>query len=217
MVTPASFLPALSSWQMAQLRLSWPWRRCQIAAPCSRNGVSRGSSRRSDRHAARLVGDEGRQRQQVPAFRRQGLGLLVGGAAEPDAALEIDRLVAVLGHRGIARRDTLHVGDGMAVGARLVGGARGLGPELLAELDEQHAGIGGVVVLHLLQGRAHVLVARAALVGAGPIGACLGQGEGRGEDHRQQHQGQPPAQKVTQRQWRRTLRRRSLRRRSSGT
>src|SRR5215207_9557724 len=93
-----------------------------------------GVVRRGYRHPARLVGDESQQRQQVPAFRRKGLGLLVGRAAEPDAALEIDRLVAVLQHRGIARRDALHVGDGMAVGARLVGGTRWLGPELLTEL-----------------------------------------------------------------------------------
>ena len=62
----------------------------------------------------------------------------------------------------------------------LLAAPAGLRPGCLAELHEQHAGIGRVVVLHLLQRRAHVLVARAALVGR-----ALRQREG-GNEHRRQ-------------------------------
>ena len=55
---------------------------------------------RRDRQAARLVRDEGGERQQVAVLGRQRLGLLVLGAAEIDAALEIDRTVAPCGIAG---------------------------------------------------------------------------------------------------------------------
>src|SRR5882757_7962028 len=55
-----------------------------------------------DRDAARLLCDEGSQRQQVAAFVGKGLRLLVIGAAEIDALFQIDGTAERLVEGGIA-------------------------------------------------------------------------------------------------------------------
>src|SRR5436190_9526372 len=148
-------------------------------------------ARRRDRLAARLQGDIGAERQQAVAFGGKRVGLLARRAAEIDPALEIDRLAGFRSDRRIARRHALHAGRRIAVtvGTGFSGGAGLFRPRRRAGLNEQHRRVGGVVVLHLLQGRAHVLVARAAAI-------SLRQREG-GREHRDQNGRQPQARHVT--------------------
>src|SRR5262247_1408672 len=60
-------------------------------------------ARRRDRHAARLPADIGGEREQIAAFERQRRCLLVFGAAQVDALLEIDRAVARRAECRVAR------------------------------------------------------------------------------------------------------------------
>ena len=87
------------------------------------------------------------------------------GAAEIDALLQIDGPAERLVEGGIAGRDALHAGARIvvAVGAGLVRGAGLAFPQRFAVEHPEHAGIGGVVVLHRLGLRRHEAVAGAAL------------------------------------------------------
>ncbi len=130
-------------------------------------GREPGIVRRSDRHAARLLADIGGQREQFPAFPRKRRCLLLGFATGVDPALQVERTL-MLGAKGwIARRDALHAGRRilMTVGAGLVGTAGLRAPERFAIEHRQHAGIGGVVLLHRLRLAAHEVEAGAAAVG----------------------------------------------------
>src|SRR5689334_4548198 len=80
----------------------------------------------------------------------------------------------------------------MAIGAGLVAGTSLLLPQRLAHLHVQHGGVGGVVILHLLQSRAHVLIARPALVLA-----TLRHCERRQEYRSQSDRGRQPHVTVT--------------------
>ena len=87
------------------------------------------------------------------------------GAAQIDALLQIDGAAERLVEGGIMRGDALHAGARIvvAIGAGLVRGAGLAVPQLLAVEHPQHAGIGGVVVLHRPGFRRHEAVAGAAL------------------------------------------------------
>src|SRR6185369_7557395 len=74
----------------------------------------------------------------------------------------------------------------VTVGAGFVGRARLLLPQRLARLDEQHGRVRGVVVLHLLQRRAHILVARTARL------ARLRHGKRGGEQRSEAEAGREP-------------------------
>ena len=143
-------LAALSSWQMAQLRLSWPWRRVE-------QGAAGGDERRQrrivadrDGGAARLAAHIGGQRQEFAALVGERRRLLMGFAAVIDALFEVDRLAARRVEGRIAGGDALHAGLGLAVavGAALAGRARLGRPQRLAVIDPQRRRIGHVVVLH---------------------------------------------------------------------
>ena len=92
--------------------------------PFSMNGASCGSAPVSI-GASRLPRDKGGERQQLAALERQRRRLLVIGAAQIDALLEIDGAAERLVESGIAGGDTLHAGAGIvvAIGTGLVGGA----------------------------------------------------------------------------------------------
>ena len=146
---------------------------------------------RGDRLAARLQGNVGRKGQQLAAFAGERRGVLLRRPAKIDAAFEIDRLARAGGDRGIARGHALHACRvRVTVGAGLVGRAGLLLPQRLARLHEQHGRVGGVVVLHLLQRRAHVVVTRAARL------ACLCERE-RGGEHRSEAKTDPEPRHVT--------------------
>ena len=83
-----------------------------------------------------------------------------------DALLDRDGTAERLVEGGIARSDPLHAlaRIAVAVGAGLAGAAELLVPERFAVEHEQHAGIGGVVVLHRLAVRPHEGIAGSALV-----------------------------------------------------
>src|SRR5262245_40378607 len=89
---------------------------------------------RRDRHAARLPADIGTERQQLTAFQCQRRGLLMLGAADVDALLEIDRAVAGRAERWVARCNPLHADRRilMAIRTRAVGGTGLLIPQRLA-------------------------------------------------------------------------------------
>ena len=85
-------------------------------------------------------------------------------ATEIDALLQIDGPAERLVEGRITRRDTLHAGARfvMAVGAGLVRGALLAFPQRFAIEYPEHAGIGGIVVLHRLGVRRHEAVAGTA-------------------------------------------------------
>src|SRR5271167_4223057 len=68
-----------------------------------------------NRHAARLATDIYGERQQVVIFERQRRRLLMLGAAQVDALLEIDRAVVCRAEGWIARCDALHADGCVAV------------------------------------------------------------------------------------------------------
>ena len=163
---PASFWPQLSSWQFWQERLSWPWRVLIALAPRldERPGLVVALDR--DRHPARLLGDVCGERQQVAALMGERRRLLLLGAAEVDALLEIDRAALRGAERRIARRNAAHRlrGVAVAVGAGLAFAAGLAAPQRLAVEHRERRGIRRVVVLHRLRAGAHHVVAGAALV-----------------------------------------------------
>ena len=86
---PARRLSQLSSWQLAQARLSWPcrcmnsrgrWRRKRELRSASARPACRATARRRRRSAPAIRGSH-----------RQRRGLLMPGAAQIDALLQIDR------------------------------------------------------------------------------------------------------------------------------
>src|ERR1700712_1067896 len=81
----------------------------------------------SDGGAARVLSYESRQRKQLAAFVGQRRRLLVPGAAQVDALLQVDRTAENLVEGGIAGRDAFHAGARVvvAIGAGLV---RAAGP-----------------------------------------------------------------------------------------
>src|SRR5262249_27637500 len=70
-----------------------------------------------DRHAARLFGHIGRERQQLARLPTEGQSVLMLGAATVDALLEIDRPPVRIIERRVARRDALHTGPRVPVTA----------------------------------------------------------------------------------------------------
>ena len=183
MTLPASWRPQLSSWHWLHARLSWPWRRSQVARPASRNGCVRGSIAIVDRQAARLARDVGGQRQQLAALPGEGRGLLPVGAAHVDALLESDRPSLGGVERRMARGHALHARPGIAVavGAGAAGGAGLPAPQRRPLEHPEQAGIGGVVVLHRARLAAHEVVAGAAVGGR----SLAGEGRRRQRDHPQ--------------------------------
>ena len=109
--------------------------------------------------------DQRGQRQQVAAFVRKRCRLLLLGAAQIDALLEIDGARQRLVEGGITRRDALHAGARIlvAIGAGLARRAGLAVPQFLAVEHPQHAGICRVVALHRLTVRRHETVAGPAL------------------------------------------------------
>src|SRR6185312_980912 len=139
---------------------------------------------RIDRHAARLIGDEGCEREQVAAFIGKRRRLLMPCAFQIDALLDRDRAAERLVKGGIAHCHALHALPpvAMAVGAGLLGVTGLLVPERFAVEHEQHAGIGGVVVLHRAGIRPHEGIAGAALLPryfSGTEAGCRGEQRGR--------------------------------------
>src|SRR5216683_4399551 len=126
-----------------------------------------------DRNAARLLGDENGEREEVAALESKWLGLLMPRAFEIDARFEIDRVAQLLVEGRIARRHAFHGGAGvaMAIRAGLVRRALFLLPQGFAVEHPEHAGIGGVVILDRLGFRRHEAVARAALAWRNVAGA----------------------------------------------
>jgi ferredoxin--NADP+ reductase len=135
-------------------------------APLGDERRERGVGTGLNRHPARLLRDERGEREQVVAFVRERRGLLVIGAAKIDALLEIDRATERLVVGGIAGGDALHAGAGIvvAIGTGVVGGAGLALPQCLAIEHPEHAGIGGVVVLHGLRVGGHEGKPRTALI-----------------------------------------------------
>ncbi len=119
-----------------------------------------------NRNAARLLGDVGRERQQVAALEGERLSPLMPAPLQIDALFEIDRAAELLVEGRIARRNALHALAGIVVAVRagLVGRAELLVPQRFAVEHPEHAGICGVVVLDRLGVRRHEAVARAAFV-----------------------------------------------------
>src|SRR3954471_11785395 len=67
-----------------------------------------------DRKSTRLLADVGREREQLAAFMRERLRLLLLGAAEIDALLDIDRAVLRRRERRIPCRDATQRGGRIA-------------------------------------------------------------------------------------------------------
>src|ERR1019366_7918364 len=158
MAEPARRLSQLSSWQFVQPRLSWPCRCMKRSRP---------------------LRNECGEREQVAAFVGERRDLLMPGAAQIDALLQIDGTSKRFVEGRIAGRHALHAGPRVvvAIGAGLACGAGLALPQRFAVEHPQHAGIGGIVVLYGLGVRRHEAVAGSAL--------CLrdfGGGEGRGVD-----------------------------------
>src|SRR5688572_19673576 len=63
---------------------------------------------RRDRHAARLISNEGREREKLPTFERKRYSVLVDLPTDIDAALEINRPSALGEIDRIARGNALH-------------------------------------------------------------------------------------------------------------
>jgi len=105
--------------------------------------------RRGHRRAARLVGDEGGQRQQGLAFPRQRAGA-AGRAMRDDPPGQVDGRARRPIPGRIARRHPAH--------RRRIAMASGtaLRPKRLALQHPQHAGIGAVIGLHRLGIARHV-------------------------------------------------------------
>src|SRR6202158_1095863 len=104
-------------------------------------------------------------------------------AAQIDALLQIDGTADSLFEGGIARGDALHAGACvvMAIGAGLARRAGLVLPQGFAVEHPQHAGIGGVVVLHCLGFRRHETESGAALAWCDFVGA---NGRGRNQQRR---------------------------------
>src|SRR5450631_366803 len=107
-------------------------------------------------------------------------------AFEVDALFEIDRPAELAVERRIARGDALHacLRIAVTVGAGFAGGAAGLGPERYTLLHPEHAGIGGVVILHRPGLRRHERGAGTARVLRDIIGVqrIRGEQQRRGQD-----------------------------------
>ncbi len=129
-----------------------------------------------DRLAARLPADEGGERQQLLALVSERLLLLPIRAAHVDALLEIDRPAERRAERRIARGDAFHAGRARRHGSRRrTWRRRRLAvPQRLAVEHPQHAGVGGVVVLHRAGLARHEVVAGLAL-GEGNFGDEAGK------------------------------------------
>src|SRR5205085_7113184 len=100
------------------------------------------------------------------ALERERRRLLLLGATEINALLDVDRASFGGAEYRIARRHAAHRGRGVAVAVRtrLVGFADFAFPQRLAVEHRERCRVGGVVVLHRFGGGRHLLVARAALV-----------------------------------------------------
>src|SRR5438477_6588112 len=151
----------------------------QAAAFCD-EGLELRIAAGRDRSAAGLLRDERRERQQIADFIGERRGLLLAGAAQIDALLEIDGAAERLVEGGVSGRDTLHAGSdiAMAIRAGLVSAASLFLPEGFAVERPEHGGIGGVVVLHRHGVRCH----------EGGTGAALGFRDFRGRNARGGHQ-----------------------------
>ena len=105
-------------------------------------------------------------------------------AAQIDALFQIDGTPERLVEGGIARGDALHADArvAMAVGAGFCGRAGPVLPQGFAVQHGQHAGIGGVVVLHGFGFRRHETESRAALACRDFVGA---DERGRDQQRRQ--------------------------------
>src|SRR5215211_966923 len=130
--------------------------------------------RDADRDAARLPPHVGGEREQLLALVRERWRLLLLGAADIDALLEINRPAARRIKGRITRGNAFHARPrvAVAVGARLVGRTRLGVPQRLAVEHPERARVGGVVVLHRLGLAAHEVVSRAALAGGNLGGKC---------------------------------------------
>src|ERR1700721_1565781 len=134
-------------------------------APLGEERFKFGSGIGRNRHAARLFCDVCCQGEQIVFLVRKRIGLLMKRAAQIDALLEVDGASEWLVIGRITRRDAFHAGAGVAmtVGAGLARRACLAVPQRFAIERAQHAGIGGVVVLHRLGVRSHKGVAGPAL------------------------------------------------------
>src|SRR5258708_16939838 len=103
-----------------------------------------------DRDAARLLRDEGCEREQLVAFVSKRRRLLIPRAAQIDALFEIDGTSELLVERRIAGRYTLHAGARliMAIGAGLSRRTALALPHYLAVWHRHHAGVRRIVILH---------------------------------------------------------------------
>src|SRR5260370_13043900 len=147
----------------AEIELSLPLHEQLASLGEERFEVGGGGGR--DRNGARLARDQGGKRQQTAALVRKRRRLLMVDAAQIDALLQIDGAAERLVERGIAGSDALHgrAGLAVAVGAGLVGGAYLALPQRIAVEHPEHAGIGGVVLLHRLGVRGQEAVCGGAL------------------------------------------------------
>src|SRR5437762_6067686 len=162
----------------------------ELALPLHVERASFGDERRKlrigagfDSCALRLPRDKGRERQQLAALEGERRRLLVVGAARIDALLQIDGAAGCLVESRVARGHAFHACAGIivAIGAGLVGGTQLALPKRLAVEHPEHAGVGGILVLHRAGVRLHEVVA-GATVGLRDFG-----GESRARD--QQHSG----------------------------
>src|SRR6266436_3040451 len=71
-----------------------------------------------NRNAARLLGDENGEREEVAALESKWFGLLMPRAFQIDARFEIDRVAQLLVEGRIARRHAFHGGAGVAMAIR---------------------------------------------------------------------------------------------------
>src|SRR5712671_2438940 len=118
-----------------------------------------------DRHITRLARHVGGQGEQFLAFESQSGSLLPVGAADIDLLLEIYGAPTGLVKGRIASSDPLHgtCSVAMTIGAGFVFGPGLAVPGGGAVQNPQHAGIGGVVVLHAARFAPHEFVTGLAL------------------------------------------------------
>src|SRR6202795_2048025 len=134
-----------------------------------------------DGDTARLPRHECGEREQVVALVRQRSRLLMRRAAQIDALLQIDWTASLLVEGGIAGRHALHAGARvfMAIRAGLARRTSLAVPKRFAVEHPQHAGIGGIVVLHRSRVRRHEAEPRSALSLRDFSGENSTEGDGR--------------------------------------
>src|SRR5205807_9585996 len=132
-----------------------------------------------NRLSAGLLAEINRDRKQLAAFERQRRRILLLGAAQIDALLDVDRTAFFDIECRVARRYAAHrlLGIAMAIRAGLAGRA-GVGrPRRLAVERRERRRVRRVVVLHRLGVTAHEFVA----------GAAFGEGSFRDRERGEQY------------------------------